>query len=331
MRSVEIKVGLFVVVALAVGAGLIFKFGGLSRGDRDTYAIHVIFPNVGGIVRGAGVMYAGIPVGKVADIQLTEGQILQVRVTLAIRQGTVIRQDARFVINQSGLLGDRYVDIVPGSPTAPRLKPEAVVHGTTSVDLSEAIRSVVDVLRQTASTITRVDHIIQRIDETVLDTQTLAHAQATIAHLDTASTNAVALLASLHAVIDENRGHLTETLNHFEDAATSLNETAHRVDKLVNANEADVRAAVHNLAESTARVESILGRLERGEGTLGKLIVDPALHDAVLHLIDNWRRFGLLYKERTAPRAHRPTSPLHRPKRGLTPVPARPAAPESPD
>jgi len=327
MRSIEVKVGLFVAVALAVAAGLIVKFGGAYRRAGDTYPIRVIFPNVGGLVRDAAVMYAGIPVGKVADIRLTEGKILEVRVTLAIHQGVVIREDAGFWIKESGLLGDRYIDVVPGTATAARLPPNAVVHGTTSVDLSEAIRSAVEVLRQAAGTIERVDVILQRIGATVLETQTLNHASSAIANLDAASSNAVSLVADLHAVIDENRGRVLTTLDQFAAAATGLSQTVQRVDGVVIANEDDLRTAVRNLAASTARIDDLLSRLEAGQGTLGKLIVDPALHDEVLHLIENWRRHGLLYKEKTAPREHLPTSPLNRPPRGMTPVPARPASP----
>ena len=105
-RSIEIKVGIFVLLCLGIAAALIIKFGKLERFSSDTYPITVIFPNVGGIVRDANVMYAGIPVGKVRDIKLTEVGALKVRVTLAIYNTYTIRRDAKFVINQSGLLAE---------------------------------------------------------------------------------------------------------------------------------------------------------------------------------------------------------------------------------
>ena len=151
-RSIEVKVGLFVLVCLAAGAALIVKFGKLERSSADAYYINVVFPNAGGIVRDANVVYAGIPVGKVRDIKLTEDGALRVRVTLTIYKQYTIRRDAKFVINQSGLLGDRYVDVIPMSSTAEPLKDGDTVDGMSSVDLTEAIRSVVDVLRQAAGT-----------------------------------------------------------------------------------------------------------------------------------------------------------------------------------
>ena len=122
-RSAEVKVGIFVLVSLVAIAGLVIKFGKLERFSAKTYDIIVVFPNVGGIVRDANVMYAGLPVGKVRDIKLSETGALRVRVTLAIYEGYSIRRDAKFVINQSGLLGDRYVDVIPQSATAAILKP----------------------------------------------------------------------------------------------------------------------------------------------------------------------------------------------------------------
>ena len=98
-RSIEIKVGIFVLLCLAIGAGLVIKFGKLERFSSETYDITVIFPNVGGIVRDANVMYAGIPIGKVRDIKLTEQGALKVRVTLAIYKGYAIRSDAKFVLH----------------------------------------------------------------------------------------------------------------------------------------------------------------------------------------------------------------------------------------
>src|SRR5476649_1097367 len=100
-RSIEIRVGIFVLVCLVVVAGLIVRFGKYTRGLDKSYEITVVFTNVGGIVRDASVLYAGIPVGKVKDIRLHEADRLQVYVGLQVHEGVVIRNDAQFVINQS--------------------------------------------------------------------------------------------------------------------------------------------------------------------------------------------------------------------------------------
>ena len=327
-RSIEIRVGMFVAICLVLMGWLIWKFGKYEPLTHNTYEIKVVFSNVGGIVKDAGVLYGGIKVGSVRDITLDQTGVLKVNVRLAIFNGVKIRSDAKFVINQSGLLGDRYVDVIPQSGTAPFIKPGEVLQGSPSVDLTEAIRGVVEVLHQAAGTIQRVDKAVQRIDETVLSRESLEHVEAALANIDTTSSNAVGLTLSLRTVVEESRGKVDNTLTKFSGAADNLNHASEDVRGLVsNANDIvvenreEIRTAVKNLAESAERVQDILARLERGEGTAGKLLVDPTLHDEIVHLVQNWRKYGLLYKEGNRPASK--TSEERR--RGTVPQPARPA------
>jgi phospholipid/cholesterol/gamma-HCH transport system substrate-binding protein len=320
-RSVEIRVGIFFAVCLAMLAVLIWKFGKYEPLERKGYDINVVFSSVGGIVEDASVLYGGIKVGSVHAITLEQTGELKVIVKLTILNDVKIRKDAQFVINQSGLLGDRYVDIIPQSATAEFLKPGDTVEGSTSVDLSEAIHSVVDVLHQAAGTIERVDKAIQRIDETVLSRQSLDHIDAALVNIDTVSSNAVGLSVSLRGVVDDSRGKVDSTLAKFSDAAGNLKQASSNIDQVVVSNQDDIHTAAKNLAESTARLNDILARLERGQGTAGKLLVDPTLHDEIVRLVQNWRKYGLLYKE-----GNRPASKMSdEPRRGVAPQAAHPA------
>ena len=306
-RSMEIKVGIFLVVCLIVTAGLVIKFGKLESIRAKTYTITVVFPNVAGLVRDANVMYAGIPVGKVKDIRLSEEGELKVRVFLSIYEGYTIRKDAQFVINQSGLLGDRYVDVVPRSATAEALKPGQEVNGMSSVDLTEAMRGVVDVLRQTAGTIARIDEAVRRTDQAikrfdgvVLTTQNLEHVSATLVNIDAATSNAANAIASLRVVMDDSRETISNTLHTLSGAADNMGVASKRVQKIVADNEDEIHAAAQNLASSMARLNAIVEGVEKGQGTAGKLFTDATLHDEVLKLVQNWRRYGILYKDKNA-------------------------------
>lgn len=316
-RSIEIKVGIFFVVCLAVLAGLIWKFGKYEPLTKNTYEITVVFSNVGGIVKDASVLYGGITVGKVRSIALDQEGLLKVHAKLAIFEGVRIRKDSKFVINQSGLLGDRYIDVVPQGATAEPIKPGEMVEGTTSVDLSEAIRGVVDVLHLAAGTIERVDKAVARIDQTILSQESLEHMSSSMANLDVVTSNTIELTLSARTIVEESRGKVDNALTKFSNAADDVNDTTKRIDELVRNNQDDIHVAAKNLAESTQRMNAILARLERGEGTAGKILVDPTLHDEIVRLVQNWRKYGLLYKEGTRKPAE--------PKVGTAPQPARPA------
>ena len=329
-KNLEIKVGIFVLLCSVIIAALIIRFGKHTRFREKTYDITVAFPNAGGIVNNATVLYAGIPVGKVKEIELDPTALLQVHVKLAIyeRYQASIRNDVKFVINQSGLLGDRYIDVIPQSATAPPLEPGDIVEGATSVDLSEAIRSVVDVLHQAAGTIERIDKAVKRIDEMMLSTQNLVRVSTTLANIEAASSNIVLLAAQGRGILDENKAHVASSISMFSEASTNLNRASkhaeqllERVDNIVLNSEDDFQVVFKNLTEGAERLNSILAQLEQGTGTAGKLLTDSTLHDEIVQLVQNWRKFGLLYKEGRTSRKR----PEPQPKRGLTPVPARPA------
>jgi len=343
-RSIEMRVGIFVLVCLAVAAGLIWKFGNLSTSTAGRYPLFVSFDNVSGLIPDANVMYGGVSVGKVRQIKLDDTGKFRALVTLGIYEGTVIRRDAKFVINQSGLLGDRYVDIIPGATSPEPLKPGETVDGTASADLTEAIRSVVDVLQQAGGTIERVNAIllridgaIKRVDEMALSTQNLNHVSSTLAQIDVTASNAAVLTGDLRSLVSDSRGSLTNTLATLGAASENVRGTTRRVDDFVRETQVDIKQMTKNITESTQRLNAILAGLERGEGTAGKLLVDTSVYHELLQVLQNLEQYGLFYKTWLGPKASstvpsgesRATahpSALETPRRGRTPVPSRPAA-----
>lgn len=136
-RGVEFKVGLLVLTAIGIAATLIFVLGTFSF--QSGYTMKVDYNFSGNIKAGAPVKLAGIRVGKVREVKLMDGEIdaatgrrVLVRVTLWIedRVKKTIRTDAEFFVNTSGVLGEQYLEIVPGSDYEnPALGAGVVVRG----------------------------------------------------------------------------------------------------------------------------------------------------------------------------------------------------------
>ena len=102
----EIKVGLFVLIGLALLAVLLLQFSKGTSLFRGTYELRLHAANVGGIKPRAGVLLAGVQIGTVTDIHLDNGGT-NVTMILKIYKGYPIYHDAVFVIEQSGFLGDQ--------------------------------------------------------------------------------------------------------------------------------------------------------------------------------------------------------------------------------
>ena len=115
-KRLETKVGLFVVLGLALLATLLILFSKSISPFSRTYELRLHASNVGGLKERAGVLLAGVQVGSVSSIQLA-GDGKSVTILLNIYQGCKIYRDARFIIEQSGFLGDQYVSIIPTENT----------------------------------------------------------------------------------------------------------------------------------------------------------------------------------------------------------------------
>ena len=138
------------------------------------------------------------------------------------------------------------------------------------------------------------------------------------ANIDAATSNAPGVTASLRSVVDDSRQSISNTLGEFSLAAGDIRDASKRGQGLVQSNEDEISATASNLAVSAARLNAILEDIQEGKGTAGKLHTDPTLHDEIVKLVQNWRRFGIRYKDKTA----RPVA--EEPKAGKSQVPARP-------
>lgn len=141
-RSIELKVGILVLLCVGLLVGFVLLLGDVTTGSRDTLLLDV--PTSAELKPGAPVKVSGVPAGSVDDVRYMGGEMdaslgrrVYVRVTLLIdpRVRATLHDDAKFYITTQGMLGERYVEVEPGSPEAPVLAPGAVVLGMPPVRL----------------------------------------------------------------------------------------------------------------------------------------------------------------------------------------------------
>jgi phospholipid/cholesterol/gamma-HCH transport system substrate-binding protein len=136
-RTLELKVGLLIVTALAIFAGFVLVLGNFSL--RSGMSFQVDYEFSGNIQEGAPVKVSGIKVGKVEEVAFLGGQLdqatgrrVQVRLTVWVedRVRDSLRVDSEYFINTAGVLGEQYLEIVPGKDwQAPPIAPGTVVRG----------------------------------------------------------------------------------------------------------------------------------------------------------------------------------------------------------
>src|SRR5215210_2714684 len=111
-KAIELKVGFFVFVGLLFIAAMVVHFGRVAQGFHKYYALTIQFPNASGLIQNSDVQLAGARIGYVADKPRIVSKVNAVSVPLQIIEGIKIPRGAKFQVGSSGLLGDRFVEVV---------------------------------------------------------------------------------------------------------------------------------------------------------------------------------------------------------------------------
>jgi phospholipid/cholesterol/gamma-HCH transport system substrate-binding protein len=123
-RTLDTLVGLFVLAALAVFVYMGFQIGSF-RFDRSKYVHYVLyFKDISGLARKADVKIAGVKVGWVEHVELVSNEHMQAKADVMVLRDFALYSDAYAVVRQDGLLGPKYVEVIPGDPFMRTLEPD---------------------------------------------------------------------------------------------------------------------------------------------------------------------------------------------------------------
>jgi phospholipid/cholesterol/gamma-HCH transport system substrate-binding protein len=232
--GVKFRVGLFVLVALAVFLATIYALGARARLFEARYVVYADFTEVGGLTEGATVRLAGVQIGRVAGVHLPGEPGGKVRVDLDItrRYADRIRKDSIARIETQGLLGDKVVEITVGTAATPALKAGEVLAARDPTDLGR-------VLNQGAGA-------VQDMGALMAELRTSAE-----------TLNRSKLIESTSATVDR--------INRVVDQVEHGRGWAHALLY-------DEPVALKRLNEAIATTQALLDRLDRGQGAAGVLV-----------------------------------------------------------
>jgi phospholipid/cholesterol/gamma-HCH transport system substrate-binding protein len=134
-----VRLGIFVVCALAILSGGVFLIGSRKLDFMSTYTLRAEFQNAGGLVEGADVRVGGIHMGTVHSIELPrspDGKV-SVRMDLAAKTRAVVRKDSVASIQAAGLVGDEYIEVSFGSKDAPSIRDGDTIAGQPPLEMSQ--------------------------------------------------------------------------------------------------------------------------------------------------------------------------------------------------
>jgi len=283
---IELKVGLFAAVAILLLCILLILFSKSTSLFRGTEDLYMTASNVGGLKERAAVLLAGVQVGTVYAIKLADDG-KSVRIDLKVYSEYKIHNDARFVIEQSGFLGDQYVSVIPTLNQGDILTNHSEVVCEEPFNMQEVARSASGFIKHIDATAQKVDAAVTDIRATVLNENTLTNISIALVNLRKVSQNAEGTVDSINGVIATNSAEIALAVSNLVYFSTELTNLAANAETILTTNGVEVTASTKNIENTTEKVNSILSDIQSGKGLAGTVLENQQLSTNVQGIINN--------------------------------------------
>ncbi len=265
----EIQVGVLMILAflgLVVG---IFWISGARFGGSDI-TLFVKADDAGTVAEGATVTLRGVPVGSVEEVRLVEDGVV---LRLEASPGGRLPSDTRAAIESAGFLGQVGVSLRPGTA------PGNLASGDTIAAVS-------------APGLTQLaERLGSQADEVLARTQRLM-SDSIIASVESGADAFAGTMSELNAMLDRQSTTLERLIENLSAMSASLEgatdgpeleRTVQNIDSLT----ARLAAASAQFEGTSESLDSILRKIDEGEGSMGRLVNDPVLHDKMVAAMEN--------------------------------------------
>jgi phospholipid/cholesterol/gamma-HCH transport system substrate-binding protein len=272
----EIKVGLFVLIGLVLLAVLLLQFSKSTSIFRGTYELRLHASNVGGLKERASVLLAGVQVGTVSGIELaSDGK--SVTILLRVYKDYKIYHDARFVIQQSGFLGDQYVAVIPTANQPPVWNDGADVDCEAPFNLRETARAAAGFIQRIDETAQKLDAAVGDVRRLVLNEQTLTNFAAVVGNLRDFSEQATNMVANINLLVATNADQIDLAVSNVVFFSQDLIHLSDDARGVVSTNGVEISAAVKNIESSTETLKQLMDGVQSGQGLAGALLKNGPL------------------------------------------------------
>jgi phospholipid/cholesterol/gamma-HCH transport system substrate-binding protein len=163
--TLELKVGIFVFIGMMILIAFVLLIGDL-RSWHSNYFLNATFNFVNGVKIGAPVRFAGVDVGEVKEMRFIssgQGQRPKVLVAFQVRNEIKIPSDSTIWVNTLGLLGEKYIEIMPGENSNSFLRPEDTVVGNEPIAMHEVTELARNLAYDVKGLVSNVDENMVRI------------------------------------------------------------------------------------------------------------------------------------------------------------------------
>jgi len=268
--SREIKTGIIVIggILLFILGFSYLKSSPLFENGKTVYAV---YKDVGGLQVGTAITINGYVVGNVTDVKFKD-QSGNLVVTLFLKSDFSFSSKSPAELYDTGIIGGKGIQIKPVFDGSPMVKSGDTLPSSTQLGLTQLLQKQLTPLqRKVEGAVTNADTLLQNFNA-VLDAKAKRDLRETLSGLNTTVASFHKSAEVLNRILNTNEGTLEESLKNFEELTSNFAQLS---DSL---NNAGLGRTLASLESTIANLNSLMGRIENGEGTLGKLMKDEELY-----------------------------------------------------
>jgi len=249
----------------------------------------VMFDNVQGLNDGDKVNMLGKRIGKVSSAKIM-GNRIAVEVSIDQNFSFNIPIDSRIEVKSDGLMGSKFVSIEPGLNTNKSINDGDVVEGTRELDFTEITPGIMPITQDLAVFARRLKAVLGESQKDDIR-NTLSNVQSLTNELDS-------ILYDIHNLIsDDGRKNIEEFFSNLNSASKNIEDLSSdkivkiidNIDEITSQNKNEVEQILKNFSASSKTLNDILNDIEKGNGSLGKLVKTDGLFDNINGFVTDLR------------------------------------------
>ena len=267
--------------ALLILSGIvIFIFGfnylkGSSLLDNEIN-VHTLYADVEGLVVGANVTINGLNVGKVKKIDFDEN-FEKIKVSFSLRSDLTFSNQSIAQLYEAGLIGGKAIAILPDYSAARPVQDDDVLPSTIKPGLTELVNQQIAPLQnKLEGLLTSADSLFAGVSN-VLNYNTQNNLKLALEGVTQSIDNVNKLSNSLSRVVNSNEKVFNSTLSHLEHTTNNLAILSDSLKQM------PLASTVQHLEKTTAQIQQLVEKMEKGEGSLGKLLNEETLYNKLLY------------------------------------------------
>ena len=273
--------GLIVILAVVLFY-LMVQYLKNDLSSQSTYNFIVLFESVQGLNEGDNVNMLGKKIGQVNSTNITGKKV---QVSLSIDRAFNIPVDSEIEVRSEGLMGSKYVSIIPGSNTKKMISDGALVEGKREYDYT-MITGEIQPLTQDLAAFAR--SLRATLGESEKDDirSSLENIKSATDQIDTVLiSNLIISLKNITNDMDSFVKDSKKTMISISSTSDNLSRSFDNISKSLSQTINKLNNIVLDFNGTTNKLTEIVDRVENGKGTFGKLVNDPSLYNSIEKLV----------------------------------------------